>query len=643
MPYPSQRYFTLVANPNNQLPKLKAIILAGGKGTRLGKLTEEIPKPMLKLVGKPLMEYHMGLLQKYGITEIFITVNYLKDSIIEHFGNGEKFGVSIEYFEEKEPLGTVGGVKGLEDKLSEDFLVIYGDVMVEMDLKKLIDFHKIKKSAATLVLHPNDHPYDSDLVAVDKNDRVTAFIPKPHDDGRYHANIVNAGVYLLNKKVLQFIEPNKKADFGADIFPTLINQLPFYGYNTPEYMKDMGTPDRMVKVEEAILSGKVFRRNLEQKQKAIFLDRDGVINDDTEFIKSPKEMKLLPGVSSAIEQINKSEYLAIVATNQSVIARNLCTEEGLHAIHSKMETDLGKDRAYLDKIYYCPHHPDKGFPEENAIFKVDCDCRKPKPGMLLQAAEKYNIELSESYMIGDHERDIQAGKAAGAITVGVGTGKGFKKTATKSDYFFPDLKEAVNFIITEPHKNTANIVLETINKSAKSPFVITIGGNSQSGKTTFAAYLKQYLIQQGKHVLKIDLDDWILPKDRRKSSHDVMHNFQQDKLTGDLKRIMKGGMIELEGYSKIHGNKAIPSSYLIKMENVIIVEGVIGLALPYLLEIADLKIFTSIGTDEHKERILRYFKWKGYTEEESIQRYNERKELEYDLISATAKNADLTI
>jgi uridine kinase len=263
--------------------------------------------------------------------------------------------------------------------------------------------------------------------------------------------------------------------------------------------------------------------------------------------------------------------------------------------------------------------------------------------MLLQAAEKYNIDVSLSYMIGDHERDIQAGKAAGCITVGVGTGKGFKKTITKSDYFFSDLKEAVNFIITEPHKNTAQIVCETIQKSEKIPFIIAVGGNSQSGKTTFAAYLKQYLIQQKMRVLKIDLDDWILPKQDRKSTHDVMHNFQQDKLTSDLKRILKGGMIELEGYTKIHGNKPVPASYLLKAENVIIIEGVIGLALPYLQEIADLKIFKSIDESLHKERIMKYFKWKGYTEAESEERYNQRKTGEYDMNTATSKTADLII
>lgn len=622
---------------------MKAVILAGGKGTRLGKLTDEIPKPMLSLMGKPLMEYHIDLLKRYDITDIFVTVSHLKDAIINHFGNGDKFGVQMKYYEETEPLGTVGGVKALENELGNDFLVIYGDVLVEMNLSKLIEFHRIKKSSATLVLHPNDHPHDSDLVAVDIEDKITGFIAKPHADGNFYANLVNAGVYILNRKILNFVEANKKADFGADIFPNLVKQLPCYGYNTSEYMKDMGTPERLVKVEESILSGKVFRRNLEQKQKAIFLDRDGVINDDTEFIRSPKEMKLLPGTSNAVKQINNSEYLAIVATNQSVIARNLCTVEGLQSIHNKMESDLGLNHAYLDKIYYCPHHPDKGFPDENPIYKVECDCRKPKPGMLLEAADKFNIDLSESFMVGDHERDIQAGKAAGCITIGVTTGKGLRKTSTKADYFFNNLDEAVYFIINEPYKKEAEEIYKKIAQATKSPFVIAIGGNSRSGKSIFATYLKYYLQKQDIQVLKIELDDWILEKASRKGLHDVMHNFQKDKLTSDLKRILKGGLIELEGYSRIVGNKPIPEKYVYGHEKVIIIEGVIGLALPYLREIADLKIYKDIAEEDHYSRTQQYHLWKGYTKELADAQYEERRVPEYEFIKSTKKFADIII
>jgi len=622
---------------------LKAVILAGGKGTRLGKLTAEIPKPMLHLMGKPLLEYHINWLKKYGVSDIYITVNYLKNSIIEYFGNGEKFGVNIHYYDEKEPLGTVGGVKALEEELSNDFIVVYGDVMIEMDLNRLMNFHILNNSLGTLVLHPNDHPYDSDLVKVNTKNRITQFIPKPHNDGNFYPNLVNAGVYILNKKVLDFVEPNVKADFGADVFPKLVNQLPIYGYNTPEYLKDMGTPERLVKVESAILSGKVFRRNLEQKQRVIFLDRDGVINDDTEFIKSTNEMRLLPGVTEAIHQINSTDYLSVVVTNQSVVARNLITEDGLHEIHNKMESDLGKEHAYVDAIYYCPHHPDKGYPGENVFYKVDCDCRKPKPGMLLQAAERFNIDLSASYLIGDHERDIQAGKAAGVTTIGVGTGKGFRKTSIKSDYFFHDLKEAVNFIITEPYKKEADTIINNIKSNNTSNYIITVGGNTQSGKTTLSAYLKQRLIKEGIPTLKIDLDDWILPKENRKKEHDVLHNFQQDKLVADIKRILAGGRIDLDGYSKIQGLSPVAQSYLLNNERAIIIEGIVALALPYLLEIADLKIFVDINEVLHFNRVKEYYKWKGYTPQQSEDQYKLRKKLEYDMISSTIKNADIII
>lgn len=622
---------------------MKAVILAGGQGTRLGKLTSEIPKPMIQVVGKPLLEYHIEWLKRNQIQDIFITVNYLKDAIINYFGNGEKWGVNIQYFEELNPLGTVGGVKELENDLDNEFLVVYGDVMIDMDLNRLIQFHRTKKADATLVVHPNDHPYDSDLVQLDNNDRVVEFKSKPHDDNAYYANLVNAGVYLLTRKVLQFVAKGKKSDFGRDVFPTLIHQLQFYGYSTSEYLKDMGTPDRLVKVEEAVMSGKVFNRNLKNPQVAIFLDRDGVINDDTEFIHSPNEFKLLPETAAGIKLINQSDYLSIVVTNQSVIARNLCTEEGLQKIHNKMEWDLGLEQAYVDRIYYCPHHPDKGYPEENPAYKIDCECRKPKPGMLLQAAEKFNIDLPKSYLIGDHERDILAGKAAGCKTVAVRTGKGVRKTQTKPDYYFNHLKEAVEFIVNKPYQKYAKDILQNIQKSHYQPYIITIGGNTQSGKSNLATYLKQYLEENKVHVLKIELDDWILPKNKRSKYHDVMANFQRDKMSSDIKRILQGGRIDLEGYSKIQGLQPIPQSYFYGGEKVVIIEGVIALAVSYLLEISNLKIFKKINAEDHHQRVMEYFRWKGYSEEESKRLYKERKSVEYDHIGTTDNEADIII
>ena len=318
-----------------------ALILAGGKGTRLSQIRSDIPKPMMPVLGKPILEYQINLLKEHEFTDVWLIVNHLYNHIEEYFGNGENFGINIHYFIEPKPLGTVGGVKALERHLKEPFLVLYGDVMMNMDLNRLIQFHHDKSASATLVVHPNDHPYDSDLLDVDGQDKVCAFYAKPHPQNLVYRNLVNAAAYVFNPEVLNYLEAGVKADFGKDIFPTLHEKIDVYAYNTPEYLKDMGTPDRLYKVEEAITSGKVAARNLNNKQKCVYLDRDGVINIDTDLIHRPEDFELYPYAADSIKRLNKMGYLVVVVTNQSVIARGLCTVEELSAIHKRMETELG--------------------------------------------------------------------------------------------------------------------------------------------------------------------------------------------------------------------------------------------------------------------------------------------------------------
>jgi histidinol-phosphate phosphatase family protein len=264
-----------------------------------------------------------------------------------------------------------------------------------------------------LFLHPNDHPYDSDLVEIASDSRITAFYNKPHDDG-YYRNLVNAALFILSPSILQYIVKGAKSHFEKDIFPAaLLAGAGLYGYVSLEYIKDMGTPDRYEKVCADVASGKVARLNIRNKRPAVFLDRDGVINREVDLLSSVEQMELITGAADAIKEINRSGYLAVVVSNQPVIARNLCTFEELRRIHDKMETLLGQEGAYLDAIYFCPHHPDGGYPEERAEYKIVCDCRKPKPGMLFLAAKDLNIDLRASYMIGDRTTDIEAGEAAG--------------------------------------------------------------------------------------------------------------------------------------------------------------------------------------------------------------------------------------
>lgn len=184
-------------------------------------------------------------------------------------------------------------------------------------------------------------------------------------------------------------------------------------YDSPEYVKDMGTPDRYKEVVNDFNRGIITSKNLLNKQKAIFLDRDGTINKYKGFLRDIDSFELIPGIAKAIKKINESGYLAIVVTNQPVIARGEVTLELLNMIHNKMETLLGFEGAYINAIYFCPHHPHKGYAGEIVEFKKNCDCRKPKPGMLLRASQEFNIDLSHSFMIGDSENDIKTGIAAG--------------------------------------------------------------------------------------------------------------------------------------------------------------------------------------------------------------------------------------
>lgn len=411
---------------------MKVIIMAGGKGTRIASIKSDVPKPMIEICGKPILEWQIENLKAYGLTDIMLVVGYLGHIIQDYFGDGSKFGVNISYYAEESLLGTAGALFKMQG-LTQDFLLLCGDVILNVDFNRFIEFHKAHEAWASLMVHPNGHPYDSSLLVTEvlppqekgempvDTHRVIRWMNK-EDERSFYKNRVNAGIEIISPELLRetmrhFVprhpETPDKIDLDRDVLKPNIASGKIFAYDTPEYIKDMGTPERYFEVEKDIQSGKVKARNLSQKQKAIFLDRDGTINKYVGFLSNPEQFELIPGVAEAVKMINKSGYLAIVVTNQPVIARGECTWQELQAIHDKMETELGKDGAFIDAIYVCPHHLDKGFEGERPEYKKDCDCRKPKPGLMLQAAKDFNIDLSLSYMIGDSERDIEAGMSAG--------------------------------------------------------------------------------------------------------------------------------------------------------------------------------------------------------------------------------------
>lgn len=418
---------------------MQLVIIAGGKGTRLG--LKDIPKPMVRIGDKPLLEHQIDLAKRYGVDEVFILSGHLANVIEEYFEDGSKFGVKIHHVVEPYPLGTAGSLKLLEGKLNDRFLVFYGDVVMDFDIASFIEFDKQYDSIGTTIIHPNDHPYDSDLLEINKNNKVTKVLPKPHQDGEYYQNLVNAAVYIFSKKIFEYIEEGVSQDFGKHILSKVVNAgETLIGYKTPEYIKDMGTADRFEAVKNDFLTGKVARLNKQNKRPCIFLDRDGVINKDMGSKPLCKDFELLDGVADAIKSINKSDYLAVVVTNQPMIAKGFVTFEEVENTHKKMETLLGEQHSYLNGIYYCPHHPEKGFEGEIEELKIDCECRKPKAGMLFKAKKDLNIDLENSWMIGDSQRDIDAGKNANCRTISI-------KKDLGADYIAQDLNDAVNYIL----------------------------------------------------------------------------------------------------------------------------------------------------------------------------------------------------
>lgn len=430
----------------------QAVIMAGGKGTRLLSVTkDEIPKPMLPIAGKPLLEWQVEQLKNNGITDVIMIIGHLGHKIEEYFGNGSKYGIKIQYVKETEPLGTAGAFYFLKNLLNDSyFLLIFGDVFFNIDINRMEEFHQMHHSIATLFVHPNGHPFDSDLVILSRDNRIKRFDSKHNIRDYWYDNCVNAGIYILNKSICDMVLAPQKMDLEKDILQVLVEaQKPIYGYSSPEYVKDVGTVERVLRTMQDIEMGVVEAKSLKRKQKCIFLDRDGTINQHRGLIYKEEDFVLEDSAVEAIRKINEAGWLAVVITNQPVVARGLCTIDEVENIHRKMSALLGAQGVFLDAVFYCPHHPDKGYPGENPDYKMPCSCRKPQIGMINEASEQYNIDLENSWMVGDTTVDIQTGKNAGIKTVLVLTGDAGsdKKYDVQPDFVCENILVAVEKIL----------------------------------------------------------------------------------------------------------------------------------------------------------------------------------------------------
>ena len=631
----------------------QAVILAGGKGTRLAARLNGLPKPLIDIAGKPLLERQIELLKRAGIAEVVLLINHEAEVIRKFCEAHHNWGLKITLIDDGVPLGTAGATLAAWDYLADDFLVVYGDTMLEVDLARMTKFHASHPEvAATLFLHPNDHPHDSDLVELNSAGQVITFHPYPHSPEVFLPNLVNAGLYVVRKNALESwqttwrIKP-QLMDFGRDLFPALLTESKeLLGYINPEYIKDCGTPARLDKVTQDFSDGRIAAFSLKEPQRAVFLDRDGVLIHEIHHLHQPEQLTLLPQVGTALKYLNESLYRAIVITNQPVIARGDCTISELQGIHNKLETLLGREGAYLDRILYCPHHPHAGFAGEVVALKIPCQCRKPAIGMIEEAQTDWNIDLRQSWFVGDTTVDMQTAHNARIRSILLETGYGGldARYPVVADYTLPHLAVAVEFILKihpELLKQCKEWVLPVMPGE-----VIIIGGLSRSGKSIFASALKEALMERGITTHILALDGWLKPEDLRELG--VLGRYDVQAIKTLFKACINRGepmTLAVPIYDKkARAAQAIKQSVTIGAQDVIIIEGVVAAALAPAVPVTGVHTwFVEIDESVRKERVLREYALRAKTLDEAVSIYEKRLLDENPIVLESRKNAQRTL
>lgn len=628
--------------------KPHVVIIAGGKGTRLKSRLCDLPKPLVRIANKPLLEHQIDLAKAYGFSNVTLLLGFGADKIRKHFGAGADWNVKINYVIEPAPRGTAGAVLDALKQLPERFLVMYGDTMLNVDLGRFYNAHARNAAQATLFLHPNNHPADSDLVDVDEQGYITAFYPYPHDPRRYFPNLVNAALYVIEKSALEdYQQLNGILDFGKHVFPQmLLDEKKLYGYRSPEYIKDAGTPERLDQVKADYRTERIQHGSFAHLAPAVFLDRDGTLNVEKNYVRAADQLELLPHVAKAIRRLNRSKYRTPVITNQPVIARGDCSVGDLKEIHNKLETLLGQDGAYVDAIYYCPHHPDSGFPGEIAELKVVCSCRKPAPGMVEQAINDLRIDPGQSWLIGDTTVDVMTARRFGLRSILVRTGLAGEdgKYRIRPDFEFFDLNSSVDFIIDvfpEMFKQASNLVA----KLAPGDRVV-IGGSARSGKSTWASALRCAIEANNASAIVVPLDCWLQCATERKDNG-VVGRFDIPGIQAFLSAVNKLTGAEdfvLPYYDRITRTKdTVGQTVSINDSDIIILEGVIALIDDDLHSQAALKLFVHSDETKRKEMFWKEYQARGLSEKEIDTLYWERQRDEAPLVQDSRRNADLEL
>lgn len=368
----------------------QAVILAGGRGTRLAPITDSIPKPMIEFHGKPFLEYLIEMVRDQGFQRILLLLGYMPKPIQDYFGDGVQFGISIQYSVTEEENDTGRRLKLAADQLDPEFLLMYCDNYWPMQFDAMWEQYLKSEASALVTVYKNLDGYTRDNLRVDDQSFVVEYDKSRNAPG---LSGVDIGFIILQNSIIKSL-PEDNISFETTVYPQLVADRQLQAYVTEHRYYSVGSHERLPITKEFLA-----------RRPVVLVDRDGVLNrkmPQGTYVRSWDEWEWAPGAEEALRLLNQASYRVIIISNQSGIARGVMTEDALTIIHQKMKTEVRESGGEIEEIYYCPH----GWDDE-------CACRKPKPGMLLQAQREHHLDLSMTYFIGDDERDGQAAYAAG--------------------------------------------------------------------------------------------------------------------------------------------------------------------------------------------------------------------------------------
>jgi mannose-1-phosphate guanylyltransferase len=401
-----------------RIERLKALLLAGGMGTRLRPLTDVVPKCLIPINGRPLLDYWVQSLVEAGIREARINTHSLVHVVRNYIKQVNTLG-QLHLIESYEPvlLGSAGTLTANADLTNgaDDVVIIYADNLSNIDLRPLIAFHRWHGDPLTMVLFRAPEPCACGIVELDRQGRVLSFVEKPEQPV---SDLANAGLYVMTGVTYHQIVAMRAFDLGFDVLPRFVGRM--RGWVWGGYHRDIGTHEALERARRD--SAQFFPGTSEiqhhGQRPAVFLDRDGTLIKHVPYLSDPALVQLLPGAAGALKRLRCAGFACVLVTNQSAIGRGLITEDRLSEIHSELNRQLACSGATIDSIHYCPDLPSC----DNQTPVVDAD-RKPGSGMLLRAAAELGIDLSVSWMVGDLMSDVLAGINAGCRSILVESGQ----------------------------------------------------------------------------------------------------------------------------------------------------------------------------------------------------------------------------